>query len=169
MLQRCCCLFGGCSGLMNKLAALVAVDNTSAVEVKYRLPSSSLLFAWNLTPKMRICIACQLHRILYREFNFKSSEGQREDSKDPPFAYVNAAAADWKLSKPPSTQIFRRAGDAAAADVNYDIRRRRSISGQRRALTLTMRLNAIRRSNRMSHQISFTRFTRRRQSLAAFV
>ena len=46
LLQRCCCcFFGGCYGLINKLAALVAVDNTSAVEVEYRLPSSSLLVA----------------------------------------------------------------------------------------------------------------------------
>ena len=43
-LLQLCCFFGGCSGLMNKLAAFVAVDNTSAVEVEYRLPSSSLLF-----------------------------------------------------------------------------------------------------------------------------
>ena len=36
------------------------------------------------------------------------------------------AAADKKQSKPPSTQIFRRAG-AAAANVINDIRRRWSI------------------------------------------
>ena len=47
------------------------------------------------------------------------------------------AAADWKQSKPLSTQIFRRAGDAAV-DVINDIRRRRSISDQRRALAATL-------------------------------
>ena len=47
---------------------------------------------------------------------------------------MNAAAADKKQSKPPSNQIFRRPGDAAATDVNNDIRRRWSIPDQRRAL-----------------------------------
>ena len=46
----------------------------------------------------------------------------------------DAAAAGRKQSEPPLTQIFRRAGDAAAADVINDIRRRWSIPDQRRAL-----------------------------------
>ena len=45
LLQRGCCFFGGCSELIQFVAALAAVDNTSAVEVECCLPSSSLLFA----------------------------------------------------------------------------------------------------------------------------
>ena len=112
LLQRCCCccffsvslnlrtiwhvkklyciVFGsGCSGLIKYVAALDAVDNTSAVEVGCRLSFSSLLFA-----EMRICISCQLHRILYQKFNLKSLEGSGKIQKDPPFTNINATATD---------------------------------------------------------------------------
>ena len=81
MLQRGCCFFGGGSGLIKRVAALAVVNNTSAVWGS----SSPLLFDWNLTPEMRICISCQLHRSLYREFKLKSLEGQRGDSKRPTY------------------------------------------------------------------------------------
>ena len=55
MLQRRCRFFNGGSGLIKRVAALAAVNNTSAVWGS----SSPLLFAWNLTPEMRICISCR--------------------------------------------------------------------------------------------------------------
>ena len=89
------------------LLDLVAVDNTSAGEVEYRLSSSSLLFAWNLSPEMRICISSPLHRILYREFNLKSLEGQREDSKrmcaPPPLIKNSPSRRRFKFFGTPAT------------------------------------------------------------------
>ena len=53
MLKRRWCFFGGGSGLIKHVAALAAVNNISAGEVR---SSSPLLFAWNLKPWMRVCI-----------------------------------------------------------------------------------------------------------------
>ena len=49
--------------LLKFVAALAAVDNTSAVEVECRFSSSPLLFAWNLTPKIMPASSDSISRV----------------------------------------------------------------------------------------------------------